>query len=45
MSTTPEVVYCDDFEAITGQKVSIETKVIAAPEIAEVAPSTTAEVA
>lgn len=40
-----EVTYCDDYEAITGKKIpAVETKVIAAPEVAVVAPATVAEV-
>lgn len=32
----PEVVYCDDYEAITGQqKPAVETKVVEAPATPE----------
>jgi len=41
-----ETTYCDDFEAITGQKIpAVETKVITAPAPVETTPPTTAEVA
>jgi hypothetical protein len=41
----PEIVYCDDYEAVTGKtKPVIETKVIEAPAEVEVAPATVAEV-
>jgi len=40
-----EIVYADDYEAITGQKIPVvETKVIAAPDETPVAPATVAEV-
>lgn len=38
----PEIVYCDDYEAITGKQRGgqvVETKVLAAPETPEPAPS------
>lgn len=38
----PEIVYCDDYEAITGKQRGeqvVETKVLAAPEQPEPAPS------
>lgn len=32
----PEIVYCDDYEAITGKERGVvETKVVAAPETPE----------
>lgn len=40
----PKIIYCDDYEAITGNKIPVETKVIAAPEETPVAPATVAEV-
>jgi tRNA G37 N-methylase TrmD len=49
--TVPEIVYCSDYEEITGlQKPAsdapvVETKVIDAPPPVEVAPATAAETA
>lgn len=49
-----ETIYCDDYEAIVGPKPvapepeprrAVETKVVAAPEPAPVAPATVAETA
>lgn len=40
----PEIVYCDDYEALTGNKIPVETKVIAAPAETPTVPATVAEV-
>jgi hypothetical protein len=40
-----EIVYADDYEAITGlKKPAVETKVVTAPKAAKVAEATVAEV-